>query len=271
MSFDAINARGLVMVGCGNMGAALLKGWLEAGLSLESTSIIDPSPSAWVKDLVEHGLTLNRMPTTPPAVVILATKPYVIEDVLDDWYAEDFHQTVFLSIAAGISIGTFEDKLSKNHPIVRTMPNTPVSVGEGVVAYIGNKTAAAYLPLVETLLSSVGLAVELENEKQLNAVTALSGSGPAYIFQLAESMAMAGQKLGLSEALAMQLAKQTILGAGKMMATSSETPAQLRINVTSPGGTTQAALEVLKEDNSGFDPLLEKAMLAAHDRTIELG
>lgn len=271
MFFDEINKRGFVMVGCGNMGSALLKGWLKAGLRAEATTVIDPSPSQWLKEKAREGITVNKTPSKPPAVVILATKPYVIEDIIGSWCAGAFHQTVFLSIAAGISLPTFEGHLSSKHPIVRSMPNTPVSVGEGVVAYIGNLAAKPYYPLVNELLSSVGLAVELETEQQLNAVTALSGSGPAYIFQLADSMTAAAVKLGLPQEIALSLAKQTILGAGKMMAKSSESPTQLRINVTSPGGTTQAALEVLKDDLYGFDPLLKKAMTAAHDRTIELG
>jgi len=146
-----------------------------------------------------------------------------------------------------------------------------VSVGEGAVAYIGNNSANAYLPLVQTLLSSIGLAVALETEAQMDAVTALSGSGPAYLFQMAESMAAAAEQLGLPPELAMDLAKQTIYGAGKMMHQSALEPAQLRINVTSPAGTTQAALDVLKEPLAGLDPLMLSAMSAAHKRSIELG
>jgi|TARA_R110001583_G_scaffold195355_2_gene372149 pyrroline-5-carboxylate reductase len=271
MSIDLINSRGLVMVGCGNMGSALLKGWLKNGIELSSVTVIDPTPSEWLNKQASAGLILNKMPEQAPAVVVFAVKPYMIVEVIEQWKSDQFHQTVFLSIAAGANLSSFESMLSVKHPIVRSMPNTPVSVMEGAVAYIGNDAAKPYLPVIETLLSSVGLAVKLEVEAQIDAVTALSGSGPAYLFQMAESMVAAGQKLGLSEELALALAKQTILGAGKLMAQSEDSPEQLRIAVTSPKGTTHAALQILKDESTGLDPLLLKAMEAARDRSIELG
>ena len=151
------------------------------------------------------------------------------------------------------------------------MPNTPATLGEGASAYIGNTAAKEHLPLAVTLLSCVGVAFELESETQMDAVTALSGSGPAYLFQMAESMALAGEKLGLSKELAMALAKQTILGAGHLMSQSTMPPEELRQAVTSPAGTTQAALNVLKSETTGLDCLLLEAMNAAYARSKELG
>ena len=270
MSFDIINERDLVLVGCGNMGSALLRGWLQKGLAPSSTYVIDPRPSEWLERQAQKGIRLNEFPPKVPAVVILATKPQMIEDVVKQWSDARFHQTLFLSIAAGTSLATLEAQLSAQHPVVRAMPNTPVTILEGASAYIGNDAADPYLPIARALLESVGIAIELEDEAQMNAVTALSGSGPAYIFQMAESMALSAQKLGLAKNQAEQLAIQTIHGAGQLLSKSVKNPKELREAVTSPGGTTQAALNVLKDENSGLDALLAEAVRAAFNRSREL-
>tara|TARA_B110000008_G_C16970364_1_gene563686 strand:- start:265 stop:1095 length:831 start_codon:yes stop_codon:yes gene_type:complete len=271
MDFDKINESGLVLFGCGHMGAALLRRWLERGLDLHATTVFDPRPSEWLKRQSELGLALNVMPSQPSAVIVLATKPQLIPEALEKLDKDRFSDTLFLSIAAGVKITSFEELLSPYHPIVRSMPNTPATIGEGASAYIGNLAAKDHLPLAVTLLSCVGVAFELDCETQMDAVTALSGSGPAYLFQMAESMALAGEKLGLSKEMAMALAKQTILGAGQLMSQSTKTPEDLRKAVTSPAGTTQAALNILKSKSTGLDDLLSEAMNAAYNRSRELG
>ncbi len=271
MSFDVINQRGLVLIGCGNMGSALLRGWLEHGLDVAAVTVFDPTPCDWLWRKEKCGLRLNMMPDQPPAIVVIATKPQKVGEALEQWRGETFKRTLFVSIAAGVTLSSFETLLSPEHPVVRAMPNIPVTVAEGASAYIGNKAAQLYLPLARILLSSVGEAFELEAEAQVDAVTALSGSGPAYLFQMAESMVYASEKLGLPPELALSLAKQTILGAGQLMSKSCKSPSELREAVTSPGGTTQAALDILKADENGLDTLLAHAMQAAHDRSAELG
>jgi pyrroline-5-carboxylate reductase len=271
MDFEIINQRGLVLIGCGHMGAGLLVRWLESGLELKATTVLDPHPSDWLVGQSELGLSLNVMTSEPPAVIVLATKPQLIPDALAKLDTNRFSDTLFLSIAAGATIASVERLLSPQHPIVRSMPNTPATIGEGASAYIGNAASKNSLSIAETLLSSIGLAFELESETQMDAVTALSGSGPAYLFQMAESMALAGERLGLSKELSMALAKQTILGAGQLMSQSSKTPEELRQAVTSPAGTTQSALNVLKSKTTGLDCLLLEATKAAYDRSIEIG
>ncbi|MGD9865673.1 MAG: pyrroline-5-carboxylate reductase, partial [Pseudodonghicola sp.] len=179
--------------------------------------------------------------------------------------------TLFVSVAAGTPIAAYEEMLGDGTPIVRAMPNTPAAVGRGITALIGNACAsAADLDVAEGLLSAVGQTVRLEHESQMDAVTGLSGSGPAYVFHLIETMAAAGEAQGLSADLAMQLAKATVAGAGALAEAAEDSPAQLRINVTSPNGTTQAALEVLMEPETGFPSLLRRAVTAATDRSKEL-
>ncbi|MEL6679038.1 MAG: pyrroline-5-carboxylate reductase, partial [Pseudomonadota bacterium] len=179
--------------------------------------------------------------------------------------------TLFLSIAAGTSIAYFETVLGQHAAIVRAMPNTPAAVGKGITALIGNAaTKEADLDLAEALLSAIGQTVRLETEAQMDAVTAVSGSGPAYVFHLIETMAAAGVAEGLPEELAMRLAIATVDGSGTLAASAAQTPEQLRINVTSPAGTTAAALEVLMGED-GLGPLMQKAVKAAADRSRELG
>jgi pyrroline-5-carboxylate reductase len=180
--------------------------------------------------------------------------------------------TLVLSIAAGTTIATYEGVFGPGTPVVRAMPNTPAAVGRGISAITGNDAATeAHLALAEALLSAVGQVVRLEGEHQMDAVTAVSGSGPAYVFHLIETLAAAGEAEGLPPALSMQLARATVAGAGALAEVAAETPTQLRINVTSPAGTTAAALAVLMDEASGFPALLKRAVKAAADRGRELG
>ncbi|MDX5403822.1 MAG: pyrroline-5-carboxylate reductase, partial [Rhodobacterales bacterium] len=180
-------------------------------------------------------------------------------------------ETLFISVAAGTPIARFAEVLGDRTPIVRAMPNTPAAVGRGISAIVGNDHAGQPgLEAAEALLSAVGQVVRLEHEGQMDAVTGLSGSGPAYVFHLIETMAAAGEAQGLAPDLALQLARATVAGAGALAEGTDETPAQLRINVTSPNGTTQAALDVLMDPDTGFPALLTRAIKAATERSKEL-
>ena len=263
-----IGRRGLVLLGCGKMGAAMLAGWLARGLSAQGVWVIDPNPSDWLR---ETGVHINTALPEAPAVVIVAVKPQMMGDALPVLAAMGNGDTLFVSVAAGTRIARFEEVLGARTPIVRAMPNTPAAIGRGITAIIGNAHAGdAGLDLAGALLSAVGQVVRLENEGQMDAVTGLSGSGPAYVFHLIETMAAAGEAQGLAPDLALRLARATVAGAGALAEGGEVSPAQLRINVTSPNGTTQAALEVLMEPETGFPALLARAIKAATDRSREL-
>ncbi len=268
---EEINARGLVLLGCGKMGSAMLKGWLEAGVLPSSTAVIDPNPSDWLKSLRDHGLNLDKDLPESPAVCILAVKPQMMGDATPQVVALGGGKTLFISVAAGTNLATLNSLVGEGSPIVRAMPNTPAAIGRGITALIPNKKCSKdNLAMAKELLSAVGQTVMLKNESQMDAVTAVSGSGPAYVFHLIECLAKAGVEQGLPEDLAMQLAKATVGGAGQLAEDSEESPSQLRINVTSPNGTTAAALEVLMSKLNGMPPLLSRAVAAAKKRSEEL-
>ena len=269
MDFGDISGRGLVLVGCGKMGGAMLEGWLTGGLEPSSVHVIDPMPSDRLQALHVH---LNEPLPASPSVLVVAVKPQMMGAALLDVAIFGGGNTVIISIAAGTTIAQFEDAFGPGTPIIRAMPNTPAAVGKGITALIGNAHVSdAQIALAETLLSAVGKTVSLTDEDQMDAVTALSGSGPAYVFHLIETMAAAGVEQGLPEDLAMKLALTTVSGAGALAEASVENPTQLRVNVTSPNGTTQAALEVLMHEETGFPSLLNRAIKAAADRSRELG
>ena len=269
MDFSAIEARGLVLLGCGKMGSALLAGWLREGLSPAAVHVIDPHPSDWLRGT---GVAVNGALPAAPAVVLVAVKPQMMGAALPQLQALGGGATLFVSIAAGTRIASFEAALGAATPLVRAMPNTPAAIGRGITAIVGNaRTTPADLDLAEGLLSAVGQVVRLDAEAQIDAVTAVSGSGPAYVFLLIEALAAAAEAEGLAPDLAMKLARATVGGAGQLAEDASDSPAQLRINVTSPGGTTAAALAVLMDGETGFGPLLLRAVKAAADRGRELG
>ena len=269
MDMETVKARGLVLLGCGKMGSAMLEGWLKQGLPASSVWVIDPRPSDW---LMGTRVQINQPLPDSPAIVLIAVKPQMMAEALPTLQGMGNGATLFLSVAAGTTISHYEQVLGGETPIVRAMPNTPAAIGRGITAITGNAQATEqHLALAEALLSAVGQVVRLEGEYQMDAVTAVSGSGPAYVFHLIETLAAAGEAEGLPPALALQLAKATVGGAGALAEASPETPAQLRINVTSPAGTTAAALAVLMDEETGFPPLLKKAVKAAADRGRELG
>jgi len=267
--FNGIVDRGLVLLGCGKMGGAMLAGWLDRGLPASSVWVIDPNPSAWVSGL--KGLNLNAELPADPAIVLVAVKPQMMGAALPVLAALGNGTTLFLTVAAGTPITAYEAVLGANTPIIRAMPNTPAAIGKGITALIGNgKSVEDHMVLAESLLSAVGQTVRLDDESQMDAVTGLSGSGPAYVFHLIETMAAAGVAQGLPANLAMRLAKATVAGAGALAEQSSEDPGQLRVNVTSPQGTTAAALQGLMDAQTGFPALLNRAIAAAADRSREL-
>ncbi|MFT5743875.1 MAG: pyrroline-5-carboxylate reductase [Paracoccaceae bacterium] len=263
-----VERRGLVLLGCGKMGSAMLAGWLAGGLPATSVFVLDPHPSDWLQ---AQGVHLNAGLPDDPAVVLVAVKPQMMGDALPSLQALGNGSTVFVSVAAGITIAGFEDTLGAQTPIVRAMPNTPAAIGRGITAIVGNShVSPAQLDMADGLLNAVGQVVRLADEGLMDAVTAVSGSGPAYVFHLVETLAGAGVAQGLPADLALALAKATVGGAGQLAEDADEDPAQLRINVTSPNGTTQAALAVLMDEETGFPALLKRAVKAAADRSKEL-
>jgi pyrroline-5-carboxylate reductase len=264
-----IETRGLVLLGCGKMGSALLEGWLKSGIPAESVHVIEPNPSDWLRGT---GVNLNAGLPANPAMAVLAVKPQMMAEALPTLRALGGGGTVFVSIAAGTSLATLAGALGETTPIVRTMPNTPAAVGRGITALIGNAHVSdPALALARELMAAVGETVMLTDEAQMDAVTGVSGSGPAYVFHLIEALAAGGVAQGLPEEMAMKLARATVCGAGELAHQAPESAAQLRINVTSPGGTTAAALAVLMDDQQGFPALLNRAVKAATDRSKELG
>ncbi len=259
----------ILLVGCGKMGSALLAGWLDRGLSPSHVVVVDPSAKP-ATDGVRVVAGHDAVPTDfSPDVVMLAVKPQMMADVAPA-YAR-FDQAVFLSIAAGKTIAFYQSILGEKAAIVRAMPNTPAAVRRGITVCVANdRVSPGHRAQCQDLLEAVGEVGWADDEGMMDAVTALSGSGPAYVFLLAEAMAAAGIAAGLPANLADQLARATVSGSGELLRQSADSAEQLRINVTSPGGTTAAALAVLMDQDRGFGPLLTDAIAAAARRGREL-
>ena len=272
MNMSEVAARGLVLLGCGRMGSALLEGWLKQGLPPSSVHVIDPNPSARLRALAEEGLHLNADLPEDAAIALIAVKPQMMTDALPGLRRLADGRTLFVTVAAGISFAGYEAVLGETAPIVRAMPNTPAAVGRGITAIIGNgPSTPAQLDLADALLQAVGQTVRLESESQMDAVVGLSGSGPAYVFNMIEALAAAGEAQGLTPEMSLHLAKATVAGAGALAEESPEGPGTLRENVTSPNGTTYEALKVLMDPQTGLGPLMRKAVAASADRSRELG
>ncbi|MEM6481052.1 MAG: pyrroline-5-carboxylate reductase [Pseudomonadota bacterium] len=268
MDMERVTETGLVLLGCGKMGSAMLAGWLKQGMSPASVWVIDPAPSDWLR---ETGVHLNTDLPPAPAAVLIAVKPQMMTKALPQITQMDRAETVFISVAAGTTLAAFEAVLGGDVSIVRAMPNTPAAIGKGITAIVGNAEASEVdLTLAKGLLSAIGQVVRLTSEDQMDAVTGLSGSGPAYVFHLIEAMASAGEKEGLPADLALHLARATVAGAGALAEAAEEGPAELRINVTSPNGTTQAGLKVLMDEAEGLYPLMAQTIAAATERSREL-
>jgi pyrroline-5-carboxylate reductase len=257
------------------MGHALLSGWLDGGLDPARIIVQEPSPQPQIRQALEaKGVELHSNVASlpqPPAVLVLAVKPQVMDQVLPQLARLVGPQTVVVSIAAGRQIAGLAAHLPAGTAIARAMPNTPASVGRGITVMVGN---AHMTPMqkdaCDLLLRAVGEVGWVEDEALIDAVTAVSGSGPAYVFHLAEALAQAGVAAGLDPELAGKLARWTVAGAGELLHRSELDPATLRRNVTSPGGTTAAALEVLMAEPGGLPELMRKAVAAAARRSHEL-
>ncbi len=263
----------VLLVGAGKMGGALMEGWLARGLPPARVAVNDPAPPPEVAALIaKHKIAHNPDPKKipPPAAIVLAVKPQIAAEVVPKLAPLVKPKTVVISIMAGRTIAFLERALPAFAAVVRAMPNLPASIGRGITVAVPNKRVDGIArALADDLLAAVGAVEWIDDERLLDAVTALSGSGPAYVFLLAESLAKAGAAAGLPANLAARLARSTVAGAGELMHRSDLDAAKLRENVTSSGGTTAAALEVLMAAD-GLDPLLKKAIAAAVRRSREL-
>lgn len=260
----------LLLVGCGKMGGAMLDGWLARGLETADVVVAEPIEAIRPR---RPGLRIvastTEVPETPE-IVVLAVKPQSMDTTLTDLRRFAEQGSVFLSIAAGKTLRYFTTHLGHGAKVVRSMPNTPAAVRQGItVATAGPGVSAAERKRCHELLEAVGDVLWVDDEALMDPVTALSGSGPAYVFLLVEAMAAAGAKLGLAPEMAMQLARTTVMGSGELLKQSTEPAAQLRVNVTSPGGTTAEALKVLMAAD-GIQPVFDKALAAASRRSREL-
>ena len=261
----------LVLVGAGKMGGAMLDGWLRLGLDPKQVVVIEPQPTNETAALASRGLRLNPKldAVHDTAVLVIAVKPQVAPQAVPVLAPLVSAKTTVVSIMAGRTLGFLERALPQA-AIVRAMPNTPAAIGRGMTVAVGNaRVSAAARELAHALLTAIGAVEWIDDEALMDAVTAVSGSGPAYVFLLAETLARAGVAAGLPAALAEQLARETVSGSGELLHRSPLPAATLRTNVTSPGGTTAAALEVLMAKD-GIDPLMTKAVAAATRRGKEL-
>ena len=265
----------ILLVGCGKMGGALLAGWLDQGVPIDQILVVEPSIDAERSGIPDGVFVLKDAADIAddfePAVVIFAVKPQVMGEVVSLYDRFTAAGPVFMSIAAGTPIRFFEDNLGVGAVVVRVMPNTPAAVRRGMSVLCANVHAdQVQRNLCTELMAAVGDTAWLKDEGLMDAVTAVSGSGPAYVFHLIECLAQAAEDVGLAPNLASRLALQTVSGSGELARLSDDEAAQLRINVTSPGGTTQAALEVLMGDD-GLQTLMTAAVRAAEIRGRELG
>lgn len=266
--------RPLLLAGCGKMGGAMLSGWLESGITGGGVTIVDPFGGKAFEG--SPGVSRVEDPEAlpeglDPEVIVLAVKPQQMDAMLATYSRYASPNCLFLSIAAGKTIGYFEEHLGGNAAIVRAMPNTPAAIGQGITVICPNAhCSGAQVEIAEALLRSVGEVYSVENEDAIDAVTGLSGGGPAYVFWLIECMAEAGIRAGLEPDLSRRLALVTVAGAGQLAIHGDDDPTQLRKNVTSPNGTTQEALGVLMDPESGLEPLMTRAVAAATARSKEL-
>ncbi|KQO93923.1 pyrroline-5-carboxylate reductase [Methylobacterium sp. Leaf92] len=261
----------LVLAGAGKMGAALLRGWLAGGLDAAAVTVVDPQPSAEIATLcAERALRLNPEAAVPAGALVLGIKPQVLDaaaPALAGWIGPD---TLVVSILAGKTIADLKRRLPTVRAVVRAMPNLPASIGRGATGAVGSPEVGPQARAgAEALLASSGLVAWLDDEALIDAVTAVSGSGPAYVFLLAEALAEAGVAAGLPPDLSAQLARATVAGAGALLDADAREAGQLRRDVTSPGGTTAAALAVLMREGALPD-LMHEAVEAARRRAGEL-
>lgn len=266
-AFDSI-----VVIGAGKMGGALVDGWLARGVSASSVRLVDPTLAeadrGWRAKGVGCFASADTLDVAAPALVMLAIKPQMMDAVLRGLTPLDHDGLTVLSVAAGTTLGTLRAAFPKA-VCIRCMPNTPAAVGAGITAAYGPDADDVVKAGITDLLEAVGHVVWVDDEPSMDAATAVSGSGPAYVFHMVEALAEAGETLGLSPETAMELARQTVVGSGALLGASEESAAQLRINVTSPGGTTAAGLEMLR-DSGRLADLMRDTTKAAFDRSVSL-
>lgn len=260
----------VVLLGAGKMGGALLEGWIRLGIDPARIAVIEPQATA-VASFAARGLRINTDPASlNPAAIVIAVKPQVAPQVMPEVAGLMTTSTVAVSIMAGRTIAFLGRALPPNAAVVRAMPNTPAAIGRGITVAVANaRVNHTQRRLADALLAASGAVEWIDDEALMDAVTAVSGSGPAYVFLLAECLARAGEKAGLPRDLAARLARVTVAGSGELLHRSGDDAAVLRHNVTSPGGTTAAALDVLMAPE-GLDPLMERAIAAATKRGREL-
>jgi pyrroline-5-carboxylate reductase len=268
-----VEDRGTVaVIGAGNMGSSLIQGLLQAGWDPEMIYATGPDPHKMKRiadDLGVHTTTDNNEAAEFADTIVLAVKPQILAEVLDEIAPHVPEDTLVVSIAAGVPTTKIEDHLSGGQPVVRTMPNLPATVDAGASAMSPGQAASnEHLATTRRLFESVGTVVEVD-ERLMDAVTGLSGTGPMYVFQIIEGLSDAGVKVGLSRSTAHELAKQTVLGSAIMAKESDKHPAELKDEVTSPGGTGITALHSM--ERGGLRALLIDAVEAATERSIELG
>ena len=263
----------IILVGGGKMGSALVSGWIKSGISKGNLLVIEPARENAAQLQKKLGVKVLKdskaiTASFKPDIVVFAVKPQVMGEVAPNY--KKFKGAVFLSIAAGKTIGYFEKRLGKDAAIVRAMPNLPATIGRGITAMVANKNASKQQKdACFSVMEAVGKVLWLKQESQLDAVTAVSGSGPAYVFYFLEAIVRAGTELGLDEATARKLACKTFSGAAKLAGNSKDNLADLRKQVTSPGGTTEAALKILMEGD-GVGKAIVQAIKAAEKRSAEL-
>jgi pyrroline-5-carboxylate reductase len=265
----------ILLVGCGKMGDALLRGWLDRGVAASDVTVIEPSEQT-AGAARDRGVTtlaaLDMLPNSfSPRVVVFAVKPQVMPDVVPPYRPLVGSNTMFLSIAAGKSVAFFETHLGVDAAVIRAMPNTPAAIGRGMTVLCANSAASSSdRELAENLMTAAGAVAWIEDEAHMDAVTAVSGSGPAYVFYMIECLAAAGVAAGLPADLSAQLARATVEGSAALSHQDGSAPETLRQNVASPGGTTAAALAVLMDDVNGLQAVMTRAVAAAADRSREL-
>lgn len=268
-----LNGR-LVLIGAGKMGTAMLQGWLEAGIRPGQVTIFDPSPPPETMTVIEqHSIGHN-----PPVgdvdgveAILVAVKPQVVDEVLPAMADLARDNPLVVSVVAGKTISAFRQHFGAKVPVIRTIPNTPAAVGRGITAMAASDGVSPQQSALATaLLASLGEVVSVSDEAMIDACTAISGSGPAYVFYMTECMTAAALELGLPADIAEQLARATVAGAGELMRATGIPASVLRENVTSPKGTTHAALQVLMADGDGLKQLMARATAEAEKRSREL-
>lgn len=259
----------ITLIGCGKMGGAMLRGWLNSDINATFT-VIEPHDIAF--DNVAHFKTIDDASENlrNTDTIILAVKPQAMHEICTSLRNHISDNALLLSIAAGQSIANFENHFGATQPIIRTMPNTPAAIGKGMSVAVANANASeTHKTVAKELLECAGKFEWIDDENLMDAVTALSGSGPAYVFYMIEVLAKSGEKIGLPPETAQSLARQTVIGAAALAENDADTPSSsLRQNVTSPGGTTEAALNILMDNR--MQDLFDEALTAARDRGKEL-